>query len=400
MKTIKSILTAFVLCTLCAGANAQTVTVADVEALPGETVAFVLNLTEGKANTYTAMQFDAHFPATGFTTTGKYSVSAQWENAMAVIGDVDANGVATIPVASSESISASDVEGLLSVSFTVGSDVAIGDYDVTLKNLWFGYGTSSKDYLDDVTFKVKVVAVHSVILDENSTTLPDAADGVNVSVKRTINAGEWSTICLPFAMSEAQVKMAFGEEVQLGDFCDTQSEYDDADNVEGISVSFKKATEIEANHPYIIKVSQPVTEFAVDNVDIDPAEDDALVEVDNGKTGRLRVFYGGMYGTYHAQTVLEEFSLFLNSNKFWYSKGLTKMKAFRAYFVMADVLSNVDNAEARITVTFIDDETTGVKELPLSKVSVKAPFYDLQGRRVEKPGKGIYVVDGKKVVVK
>ena len=55
MKQMKTTILSLALCALCAGATAQSVTVADVEALPGETVAFTLNLTGGKAGTYTAM---------------------------------------------------------------------------------------------------------------------------------------------------------------------------------------------------------------------------------------------------------------------------------------------------------------------------------------------------------
>ena len=39
------------------------ITVADVEALPGQTVSFAVNLTDGKADTYTAMTLYAYFPA-------------------------------------------------------------------------------------------------------------------------------------------------------------------------------------------------------------------------------------------------------------------------------------------------------------------------------------------------
>ena len=223
----------------------------------------------------------------------------------------------------------------------------------------FEYGLSEKDYAEDVSFKIKVVAAHNIELDENSDVLPNAVSVANVRVKRTIKANQWSTICLPFGMSEAQCKAAFGDDVQMADFVNTESTYDAGDNVVGISVLFDGVSAMEANHPYIIKVSQNITEFTVDGVDIDPAEEDALVEVDNGQTGRRRVVYGGMYGTYHADTELETNALFLSDNKFWYSTGLTKMKAFRAYFYMLDVLSDVENASSRIVLNF-EDETTGV----------------------------------------
>ena len=379
---------------LCGKASAQTVTVADVDALPGEKVSFVLNLHGGKADTYTSLQFDATFPE-GFATTGNYTISSLWPNASATVGDV-IDGYATIPVSSADEITRTDVEGLLSVEFKVAENVALGDYDVTLSKITFGYGFVDKDIAPDVTFRVHVA--NTVVLDENATTPPKARENVGVRVKRTIKANEWSTICLPFAMSEAQCHAAFGDDVQLGDFCDTQSEYD-GDNVVGISLSFEDATKIEANHPYIIKVSQPVTEFTVDGVDIDPAEDDALVEVDNGETGRRRVVYGSMYGTYHAQTELEELSLFLNSNKFWYSKGLTKMKAFRAYFVLLDVLTDVESANARVCFSINnEDSAAGIKGKETAGRCGKT--YTLQGLSVQHMKKGVYIRGGKKLIVK
>ena len=370
----------------CAGVKAQTVTVADVDALPGETVAFTLDLTGGKANTYTAMQFDAQFPVTGFSTTGQYSVSDLWMNATATVGSVNVDGIATIPVASSESISASDVKGLFSVSFTVDGGVAVGDYDVTLKNLWFGYGTSSKDYLADVTFTVHVVNVHSVVLDENSTTVPESAEGVNVTVKRTINAGEWSTICLPFAMTAAQCQAAFGSDVQIGDFTGCTVVDDN------VSVNFSNVTAMEANHPYIIKVSSAVSEFTVDGVDI--AADNAEVKVN--KSGRK---YNRFIGNYENGTELEDGFLFLNANKFYFSNGSTKIKAFRGYF-------NLETADAyyeesrRIALVF--GETTAIDNGKLTMDNEAGAIYDLSGRKVSNGQlkKGLYIKNGKKVVVK
>jgi len=399
MKQMKTIILSLVLCALCAGATAQTVTVADVEALPGETVAFTLNLTGGKASTYTAMQFDAHFPATGFATTGKYSVSELWENATATIGAVDANGIATIPVASSESISAADVEGLLSVSFTVGSDVAIDEYEVTLKDLWFGYGTSSKDYLDDVSFKVKVVAAHTIVLDETSTTAPVAATGVDVRVKRSIKANSWSTICLPFAIPAEKMTAAFGEGVEVKNF----TGYDiveSGDDIVGITISFESATAIEANHPYLIKVANAITAeegFTVDGVDIAP-EDEPVVSYGftTGKGSKAVYHPADFIGTYVAEITLPENDLFISNNRFYYSAGETKMKAYRAYFEFDDVLTALDEAGARITM--IDSETTGITEYR-GKMSDDT-YYDLQGRKVESPRKGVYIVNGSKIAVK
>jgi len=265
---------------------------------------------------------------------------------------------------------------------------------------------SNGETLADVDFSVSISEFRTV-LDEASTTAPVAEANANVRVRRTIKAGEWSTICLPFAMTEAQCKEAFGSDVQIAEFTGAESEFDDADNVVGITVSFSDVSAIEANTPYIIKVGEAVSEFTVDGVDITPDEDEAYVEFDNGKTGSRRVVYSGFYGTYHAGTVLDENTLFLSDNQFWYSAGLTRMKAFRAYFDFLDVLTEVEEAQARILLSFGDGGTTGVGDAlrlmnngRVNGEESASAVYNLKGQRVAQPSKGLYIKDGRKVVVR
>ena len=190
------------------------ITVADVEALPGETVSFTVNLTDGKADTYTAMTLYAIFPTTGFTTTGSPTIASAWTAATGSVGAIDpTTGLATIPLASENPIPGSAVDNLVTISFTVANTLACGEYPVTLQGTMFEYNQSDKDYADDVTFMVKVV--NRITLDENSTLPPVAHEGVNVKVVRTIKANEWSTVCLPFAMNLTKAKAAFGDDVQV-----------------------------------------------------------------------------------------------------------------------------------------------------------------------------------------
>ena len=377
---------------------AQNVTVPDVEAVPGETVSFSVNLSEGKSDTYTAMTIYAQFPATGFTTTGAYTISSSWTGASAVVGEVDGAGLATIPFASSNAIPGTSVDNLVTVSFTVDANQPLGDHDVTLIGTMFEYGTSDKDYAADVTFQVHVVSAHTIVLDENSTTVPTDATDVNVRVLRTISAGNWNTICLPFSMSEAQVKTAFGDDVILGDFVNYDTEEDALENITGINVVFTSATAIEANHPYIIKVSSAITNFTVDGVDIASDEDEAYTEFNNGKTGTKKVIFGTFNGTLHAGLTLANNQIFLADNKFWYSKGLTTIKAFRAYFDFEDVLASVESS-APLFISFMN--TTGINEMNINeKIKSDGNYYDMQGRKVASPQKGLYILNNKKIVVK
>ena len=47
----------------------------------------------------------------------------------------------------------------------------------------------------------------------------------------------------------------------------------------------------------------------------------------------------------------------------------------------------------------IIDGLTSITNVEIEKNNSKI-FYDLQGRRVEKPTKGLYIVNGKKVIIK
>ena len=372
------------------------ITVADVEALPGETVSFAVNLVDGKADTYKAMTLYAYFPTEGFTTTETYTVASAWVGATGVVGDINTTtGLATIPFASANAITGSEVNNLVTVSFTVDNSVAIGEYPITLKGTMFEYNESDKDYADDVTFNVKVVDKHSVVLDENSTSYPVAANDVNVTVKRTIKANEWSTICLPFDMSEAQVKAAFGDDVQLAYFTGYDVEKDGT-NITSITINFEDDDLSEgfyANYPYLIKTSKDITEFSL-TTDITP--DDVQESYSAGKGDNKKS--GKFIGTYQANTVVPENCLFLSGNNFWYSTGVTKMKAFRAYFTISDVLTNMENAGSRIQLSF-NDEPTGIKTVELKTMDDER-YYNLKGQRVEMPHNGIYVKNGKKIVVK
>lgn len=288
------------------------------------------------------------------------------------------------------------------VSITLSADAGLAVGTVLNGQLNTAY-ISNRDGdsfdMDNVDFTITIgePADTRTLLDENSTTPPTASGGaVDIRVRRTINANSWSTICLPFAMTEAQTKEVFGNDVQLAEFLGADSEFDDADNCTGIQVNFSSVSAIEANKPYIIKVSSTVSEFTLDGVNVTPEE--AYVEFDNGKTGSRRVVYSGFYGTYQAETTLDENTLFLSGGRFWYSKGLTKMKGYRAYFGFLDVLTEVGNAGVKMFVNIDGEEETGIENVNVND-NLNSTIFDLSGRKLDKkPQKGVYIVNGKKIL--
>lgn len=397
----EKIMSLIVLFTLCVGASAQKVAVADVEALPGETVSLTMQLdTDG--GSYEGLEFDIQFPQAGFTTTNKANniTAAGWDGAF-TIGDVGGVGIENLVRCGVLSYSATEIPGtgLLdfgTVEFTVSDEMILGDYIVTLKNMTLiGDGRVS---VPETSFTLHVVSAHTVILDENSSTMPEAATGVNVKVKRTIKANTWSTICLPFVMTEDQVKAAFGDDVQLGDF----DGYIIDDDATRIDINFKNvdiSDGLEANHPYIIMVKENISDFSVDNVDIDPEDEPTVAAVKRSKKQ-----WSEMIGTYVIKSELGEDGpvLFLSNNKIYYAVGYTTMKAYRAYFDFYDELE--DKAGARINLSFGDDVTRieNVDFLPVANGRVYSLGGQCLGDAADMPklSKGVYIIDGKKKIIK
>lgn len=65
------------------------------------------------------------------------------------------------------------------------------------------------------------------------------------------------------------------------------------------------------------------------------------------------------------------------------------------------VLTNAEAQAKGFVLEFEDGGTTGIETIENSKHSTESGvYYDLQGRRVENPTRGVYIVNGKKVVIK
>lgn len=65
------------------------------------------------------------------------------------------------------------------------------------------------------------------------------------------------------------------------------------------------------------------------------------------------------------------------------------------------VLTNAEAQAKSFVLEFEDGGTTGIETIENSKHSTEdGVYYDLQGRRVENPTRGVYIVNGKKVVIK
>ena len=337
-----------------------------------------------------------------YTSSGQtlvsYTAGDCYADAQAVTANVD-EGYLKVACNTNGSVPLTKQSGIL-VTFKVkvkqGATVTVGGQPLT-GNLIKGKISNPNGLVHDVAnSEFSITITDRVVLDETSTMAPSAATGVNVQVKRTIKAGEWNTICLPFSMTEEQILDAFGEGVEVVYF-DSFTIEGTATNVTSITINFEEiALEdgMEANYPYLIKIAgnTNITEFLVDDVDVNP--DEVLVTYTKGSGSKK--LQGDFIGTYMAETEIPANGLFLSGNKFYYSVGLTKMKAFRCYLMLNRVLANT-GANAPIFIN-IGGETTKVEGLTIDPMDDN--YYTLDGRLVKTPGKGVYIKNGKKVIVK
>lgn len=289
--------------------------------------------------------------------------------------------------------------------------IIYGDFEnPTIVDATETFGFATNDIVGSKDAPFYLTAPGRTLLSETDTDLPEDETGANVTVTRSIKAGEWGTICLPFAIPASSMSQAFGTQVQLGNFtgCDVTYEAD-GETVKQITVKFEAATAIEANHPYIIKVEDDVTEINVDGVDIIAlgADEKASVDCDELKVkvgSKYSYYYNSFIGNYTNGSVVPKQNLFLSGGKFWYSTGKTPMMAFRAYFDFYDVLPEMEGAGARIIMEFDDETTTGVGDamrLNDNGQMINDNFYDLQGRKVSgQLKKGLYIINGKKLQVR
>lgn len=259
---------------------------------------------------------------------------------------------------------------------------------------------SGKTYPSDGTFGVTVA--NRIVLDENSPfELTKTNVSKNILVKRTLKANKWSTICLPFAMSSDKLESAFGDDVKIAGLegC-TYSE------TNGITLNFTSTDETDACVPYLIKVSNDISQFNVNSVKINKSPSSADAELDYGSG----VGVGSMTGIF-SLTTMKANDLFLQDETFYYAVEGQTIKGFRGIFNFYDEDGNpflITNPALTRGITVdgnsIGDGTTGInsaKFIPENgKVySITGAFMGEKGNMNSLP-KGIYIVDGKKIVIK
>lgn len=219
-------------------------------------------------------------------------------------------------------------------------------------------------------------------INEDEAYTPEAADLVYVELKRALSVDNWNTFVVPFDISNEELKETFGDNVQVAEY----SEVADGDN-SIVNFNMMDIPAIAANTPVLLKpaiINTTYNKYCFDDRTI--VTGDAKVE---------GAAHFDFVGTYAASTTIAAGDYFISSSELWKSEGATTIKGTRAYIKVKDT-----EAGARIVGFSLDGvETTAIMDVERGTITT-GNVYNMAGQQVKKAQKGIYIQNGKKVVVK
>lgn len=250
------------------------------------------------------------------------------------------------------------------------------------------------------TFGASSTEATNVSISQADGYTYEAKNNATVTLTKPLKANVWNAICLPFSMTEQQVRNAFGEDARIAEF----KKVDESGKKTVASFGMHYYQLITAGKPCLIKPSQ-VNEndtYTIKGVTIDAEQ--ALTIADSNKKFDF-------VGTY-ALTTMPANSHFLGSNdgKLYYITADKKISGLKAFF------QPVSTSNAKLSIAFdstdndFDNNTTGIEAIKdymdqdAANCSANKGIYNINGQFMgTNPAilpQGIYVKNGKKFIVK
>lgn len=248
------------------------------------------------------------------------------------------------------------------------------------------------------TFGASSTEATNVSISQNNGYTYEAKNNATVTLTKPLKANVWNAICLPFSMTEQQVRNAFGEDARIAEF--KKVEESGKKDVALFGMHYYQL--ITAGKPCLIKPSQVSDTYTISGVTIDAEK--ALTIVDSNKKFDF-------VGTY-APTTMPANSRFLGSNdgKLYYITADKDISGLKAFF------KPVSTSNAKLSIAFnstdndFDNNTTGIEAIKdymdqdAANSSDNKGIYNINGQFMgTNPAilpQGIYVKNGKKFIVK
>ena len=273
------------------------------------------------------------------------------------------------------------------------------DYTVSLTDVtgagtisFFTSSSNSRFFLDEV--KVEEL----VTFNEKATNASDFADvynanaGENKNVQMLREFGSyWNTLVVPFDLTRAQLEEAFGEGVQVAKYTD----FNKPANIKFVTTT----GDVTRANLLLVKPTATVTNPIFKGVTLEEGKAYTYPESYSNYSDGTSFTIEGRF----AKQVIgdsDEFGkvYFLNKQgQFTHPTAEGNViRGFR-WFIQ---LKTPDSTGAKVTLD-LDGEATSIEAIDNGEqASGKQEIFNLAGQRVQKAQKGIYIVNGKKVVVK
>lgn len=302
-------------------------------------------------------------------------------------------------------------------------------YGLYLRNDKDGDGTPDDDELAE-DCKQDLVFQETVNLSEKSQK--KYKENLTMYFQRSFVEGEWNSLIMPVNLTKAQFDEAFGSDAKLAK---ANKVYDSNGNlIIGFSLveedkNNANSAYLVANTPYIINISKKTAQKGAITIDAGTISGD-IYKVDNSlAAGGVTFTYDndkatnpigqnfpvdqaittkwGMtdlkfIGSYDNHQDLEAGNYIWNNGKLYLTKNNHWMKGYRCWLVPTWSGSATGNAKL-LSFGFGNGETTGINMPSMGNTSGSIKVYNLNGQRVDNMlgvQPGIYIVNGKKVVVK
>lgn len=226
-----------------------------------------------------------------------------------------------------------------------------------------------------------------VTLDETSesysTPYIGTTGSAEVHLTRTFSANSWNSLCVPFAISEAEVKAQFGNDAKVAAFTGATA----------TTLQFSTCTGIEAGKPYLVYIPKGAnkSEFTFKGVShFAGTPTDVVLQ---GSANEKTTFHG-----YFHKSTAPKGSYVLRKNQVYHLVSDMDIKGFRA------VLIDGINATRVFTQWSLDGTTTGIGNIDATVIQ-RFNVYNTNGQMVRHAATslddlphGVYIVNGKKVI--
>ena len=264
------------------------------------------------------------------------------------------------------------------------------------------------------------------VLNDTQPEIPTNGNGkdiTSVTYERNFAQGKWSSICLPFSMNNRQMREQFGEETAV---VLLKNIHDDGK----IELIWHVNQDIIAGYPYFILPRGEVKHSNVANGTITKITVDAYFNNEikkenplfsvgsNGDTFNWQGSYNDdcykadypyvFEGNFHNEELPAGSYVMSNKGALTKIKNATTAKPFRAYLKYQG--SDPNNAKPLYTsVNWLNEETTSIDDIIFQSgiLTEASDVYGIDGtvirhdaQNLSNLSKGVYIVNGKKFVVK